>query len=189
MIGPPTADEIWVEIFTGQKVRTEMCEGTWRSDDAEDVVLLRFKDGTPQDVKAVSLGSHEGTVGHRFWTFGFLVLGDINGLREVGEIAGETRKEATGISLLRLSLYPGFYAVIHHFRKWITGHRRAFCMPRNVFYRFQYRKLIRKALCDLALPTSAISALEKAIYLRESGRAVGVTYPRPSLTCPAFLSH
>ena len=50
----------------------------------------------------MSLGSYEGAVGHRFWTFGFPLLKNIEGLPETGIIAGETRKTGTGISLLRL---------------------------------------------------------------------------------------
>jgi WD40 repeat protein len=72
----------------------------WHSPDKEDLSLLQLEEELPLDVKALSLGSSAGIIDHKVCTFGFPVVGEIEGIWGHGEVRGKVTER--GNSLLQI---------------------------------------------------------------------------------------
>ncbi len=88
--------------LNGEERQARVESEWWRGPDAEDVATLRLEGPMPEGVAAVVLGEAEGCDGHRFRTFGYPAIGDVEGLWATGEIKGLVR-DAGGRQMLQLA--------------------------------------------------------------------------------------
>ncbi len=91
-------------VFQATKERREaqVIPQLWRSQDVEDVAILRVDGGLPDNVYALPLGSSTGTVDHTIRTFGYPEAGEVEGIRGYGQVLGPGPVTQAGQPLLQL---------------------------------------------------------------------------------------
>lgn len=128
----PTPEERTVVFATGEQRQAWVDLNWWRSSQAEDVAVLRIDGVLPAHVKALPLGSSDGTSGHSFETFGFPEANLEGGLRGIGELLGETSIQGMRVLQLRSGeVTTGFSGtpVVDNLRRRVVGMITSITMP------------------------------------------------------------
>jgi len=86
---------------TGDETTAYVASDDWRSPEADDVAILHVKGTLPKGVQPVPLSQSRQTDGHKFRSFGYPQVGDLQGMWASGEILG-TIATAKGAMMLQL---------------------------------------------------------------------------------------
>src|SRR5713226_3143249 len=163
VLGEPRPERVTI-VFqsTGEQQEAKVIDQWWRSEEAEDVAILRIVGCLPPGVQPLPLGSAKGTVGHDVSTFGFPNVGQVKGMGGDGTVVEQVTTMA-GLSLLQLrssEITPGFSGA----PVWDKLKHRVIGMVIEITLPDQYSRLTETAF---AVPMETLRTVCPALCISE----------------------